>query len=103
MSLPVPLSPSINIGTDVLATFSKLARSDCMASERPKTIDSGGTLPFKLAPTRVDDIELFRGMKLSCTLHMVGHFQSTTLLTKVICRSNYHQLNSLHFFMNETD
>src|SRR5919198_5983664 len=46
MSLPVPLSPWISTGTLADATLSMRARSACMASECPNTIDSGGISPM---------------------------------------------------------
>src|SRR5271170_2453265 len=45
MSLPVPLSPLIKTGTFALATLSMRERRDCIASDLPNTIESGGNSP----------------------------------------------------------
>src|ERR1700722_793598 len=45
MSLPVPLSPSINTGTFAPASFSNRSRRACMTSVRPKTTAYGCISP----------------------------------------------------------
>src|SRR5579863_1357656 len=45
MSLPVPLSPWMSTGTLAPASLVKRSRTACMASVRPKTIESGGISP----------------------------------------------------------
>jgi hypothetical protein len=67
MSLPVPLSPWINTGTFAPAIFPKRSRSARMASEDPKTTDSGGISPkgWMSALTGFDEVLIsvpgFRG------------------------------------------
>src|SRR5208282_1168040 len=49
MSFPVPLSPVIRTGTLAAATLTSCERTDCMASEWPKVMLSGGTSPSDCA------------------------------------------------------
>src|SRR5580658_9519795 len=49
MSFPVPLSPVIRTGTLAAATLASRERTDCMTSEWPKMMLSGGTSPSDCA------------------------------------------------------
>src|SRR5713226_9820805 len=66
MSLPVPLSPWISTGTLALATLSMRSRSDCMTSERPNVIASGGNSPREVASEVTDGVVVMSILVAHC-------------------------------------
>src|SRR5579864_246225 len=74
ISLPVPLSPSINTGMLAPATLSSFCRTTLITSERPNTTSSGGTVRLTSPLKRV---ELGRVIVPTATPSRTESFTST--------------------------